>query len=720
MKNIYLLLMLLLSLSSNSILAEDLLDTEIEKCLPVDENLYAVNFTNATLNSILKDLGMLLKINFIPDDIIKDGIAQPQARNLDEIRITYSASQKINAEEIMSLLGQFLAISDLTIQPVPNLKNYYRVTTTTNANRLALPTFIGINPNDLPNHGRIRYVYFLANASAAGMKNVADKLKSNSAIVEIYKDLNALIITDEAYNVDSMMKIIKELDESTTPEVMTVIRLKEASSQEVVALYESLKGKDDPFKRSFGAKETNARYYFSQDVRMISEPRSNSLIILGPKESVERIEKFIFEYVDTEINYGGRKLFKVKIEFNDATQIAQTLSAVTKFGASSDIAQAGGVRGGERYFSNIVFTADPNTNTLIILATEDEYKLILPTIKKLDQRQPQVALEILIVNVDYNILKQMGTALRNQCPGNVNFQSTSFNTDQTQAVINPVTGSLMGNLINLATTTSAGSFVLSLGRDSVWALFNISEQIQNLNTVAHPFLTTINKYPAKISIAEERRINSATVASGFTQQTEQMSLPAKLEVLVTPQISSDGTINLDVQVTDEEFTDPINFNNGNKISRIIKTNADVKDGQALAIGGLNRYQKNSKKNGPAPFISNIPILGNLFTARSDESISRNLLILIFPTILTSDDASFKKLNKFTGQKAQYIYDVMNERSEIVSSPRDPIYQWFFDYKDDSTYKLQSNDIEYIIHETAEQAEEKVKEFEPDSVLDWIR
>jgi hypothetical protein len=109
-----------------------------------------------------------------------------------------------------------------------------------------------------------------------------------------------------------------------------------------------------------------------------------------------------------------------------------------------------------------------------------------------------------------------------------------------------------------------------------------------------------------------------------------------------------------------------------------------------------------------------------FTARSDESISRNLLILIFPTILTSDDASFKKLNKFTGQKAQYIYDVMNERSEIVSSPRDPIYQWFFDYKDDSTYKLQSNDIEYIIHETAEQAEEKVKEFEPDSVLDWIR
>ena len=720
MKNIYLLLMLLISLASNKIYANDLLDKEIEKCLSTDENLYAINFTNANLNSIIKDLGTLLKVNFISDDVVKDGISQPQARNLEEVKITYSANQKMNAEEIMSLLGQFLAISDLSIQPVPNLKNYYRLTSTTNANRLALPIFIGINPNDLPKNGRIRYVYFLANASAAGMKNVADKLKSNSAIIEIYKDLNALIITDEAYNISSMMKIIKELDESTTPEVMTVIRLKEASSQEVVALYESLKGKDDPFKRSFGNKETSTRYYFSQDVRMISEPRSNSLIILGPKESVERIEKFIFEYVDTEINYGGRKLYKIKIEFNDANQIAQTLSVVTKFGASSDIAQAGGVRGGERYFSNIVFTADPNTNTLIILATEDEYKLILPTIKKLDQRQPQVALEILIVNVDYNILKQMGTALRNQCPGNVNFQSVSFNTDQTQAVIDPATGSLMGNLINLATTTSAGSFVLSLGRDSVWALFNISEQIQNLNTVAHPFLTTINKYPAKISIAEERRINSATVASGFTQQTEQMSLPAKLEVLVTPQISSDGTINLDVQVTDEEFTDPINFNNGNKISRVIKTNADVKDGQALAIGGLNRYQKNSNKTGPAPFISNIPILGNLFTARRDESISRNLLILIFPTILTSDDTSFKKLNKFTGQKAQYIYDVMNERSDIVASPRDPIYQWFFDYRDDSTYKLQSNDIEYIIHETAEQSGEKVKEIQPESVLDWIR
>ena len=199
-----------------------------------------------------------------------------------------------------------------------------------------------------------------------------------------------------------------------------------------------------------------------------------------------------------------------------------------------------------------------------------------------------------------------------------------------------------------------------------------------------------------------------------------MSLPAKLEVIVTPQISSDGTINLDVSIMDEEFTDPVNFNSGNKISRVINTNADVKDGQALAIGGLNSYLKSSSKNGPAPFISNIPILGNLFTSRSDESSVRNILILIFPTILNAEDDSFKKLNKFTSQKAQYIYDVMNERSEMVSSQRDPIYQWFFDHKDSSTNKLQSNDIEYILHETSEQAKEVIEEVEPESVLDWIR
>ena len=123
----------------------------------------------------------------------------------------------MSAPEITSLLGQFLAISDLSMQPIPKLKDFYRITSTTNANRLALPTFIGVNPNDLPNNGRIRYVYFLANASAAGMKNVADKLKSSSAIVEIYKDLNALIITDEAYNVVSMMKILCLLRGQSTP-----------------------------------------------------------------------------------------------------------------------------------------------------------------------------------------------------------------------------------------------------------------------------------------------------------------------------------------------------------------------------------------------------------------------------------------------------------------------------------------------------------------------
>jgi type II secretory pathway component GspD/PulD (secretin) len=504
---------------------------------------------------------------------------------------------------------------------------------------------------------------------------------------------------------------------------MSVIMLREASAQEVVALYESLNGKSDPNKKFYGIKEVDSRSYFSHEVKMISEPRSNSLIILGSKENVERVENFIKEYVDTEIAYTGRRLRNIKIEFIDAVKLAKTLSDITRFGKSFEIGEVGGMRAGERYFGNISFNADVSSNNLLVLASDDDYELILPVIKKLDQRQPQVALEILIVDVDYSIVKRLGTAMRNPCPGNVNFQSLSYSTNQTTTVINQTDGSLLGNLLNLVNLTSPGSFVLSLGRESVWALFNISEELLGANTIAHPFLTTVNKYPAIISVAEERRVVSATVTNNNNAIQENMTLPAKLEVRVLPQISSDGTINLDVTVLDEKFSEPDNFSNGNKISRSVRTVADVKDGQALAIGGLNQYLNEGKRSGPAPFISNIPILGNLFTARTEQNRNRNLLILIFPTILTTDDESSKKINRFTNQKANHVYDMINERSSVLASSRDPIYQWFFDLKNNDSFKLQTNDLEYMLEETANlEKKGNLKKItsEPETVLDWIR
>ncbi len=688
-----------------------------------DEKLFAVNFTNASLKTILNDLGKILKINFISDDIVKEGIVQsPPARDLENIKITYSASQKMNEAELKKLLSQFLAISDLTTQPIPNLKNYYRVTSTTNSNRLALPTYIGIPFLELPQTGRIRYVYFLANTSAVAMQTVIKKLSSNSASVDIFTDLNALIITDEAYNISSMMKIVKELDERTVPETLSIIKLKDASAQEVVDLYKSLKNTDDPSKYSFNQKDSKAaKYYFSQHIQMVAEPRSNSLVILGSKDGVERIEKFILEHIDISVVDNGKKIHTVKIQFSNALQIANILTAATKFAPGKTISQVGGVRNGQHYFSDISFQADNQTNTLLIFGNDDDIHAILPIIKKLDQRQPQVALEILIINVDYSIIKRMGTALRNPFPGAVNFQTVSYSTTEKGAVIDPNTGSLLGNLINLATTSSPGSFVLSLGRESVWALFNIQEEINNDHRIARPFLTTVNKCPATVKYEVSRRVDSATVISGGTNndQVEKMSLPAAISVSVTPQISSDGTINMAVTVLDETFTE-IDYNNGNKFSRTITTNADVKDGQVLAIGGLSRATIDSAKNGPGNFLSNIPILGNLFTARSELAEKRNLLVLIFPTIIYPDNEGEEIMRKITNSKSKFIKNMIDETESSITNPRDPVYQWFFSPDTNQASNYERESFNKILKNTEKSLLQKKEILEPESVLDWIK
>ena len=380
---------------------------------------------------------------------------------------------------------------------------------------------------------RIRYVYFVENTSLDVIKNVIDAMKSASAPnLIIFPELRALMMTDKASNIKAILEVVRELDRVNIPETLSIIKLRRTDATKVADLYKSLV-KDESQQpgmggmRLLGGRKQSTSSYFPEGTRVIAEPRTNTLILLGNKDVIRKIEEFIVKEVDKELDAPFSPLHVYKLKYVAAEAIANILKEAVQFQTDTEAAKYGGVRDGDKYFKSLTITPEKTGNRLIINADYEDYLKLYEILQKIDVEQPQVAIKVMILEVDLTDMRNFGTQIRNKKPGidglvgnNVNFQTSGLAgvpnptgaTGGTSVVENPNgTGAtrLLGNLINLLTadTTPGGTFV-TLGSDiyGVWGLFTVLQSLTNVSIISNPFLVTTHKYPASVSIGNTRRV----------------------------------------------------------------------------------------------------------------------------------------------------------------------------------------------------------------------
>ncbi len=676
-----------------------------------------MNFDNKELTELLKFLAQNLDIDFILDDAIEpnraDGL-QPLAGT----KITFKSTVPLTLKEAWDIGLTFLEMAGFSVVP-STLPRTYRVTvaastTKPSANREPMPTFIGTDPEEIPNtDAKIRYVYFAENADLSTITQIIESMKSGSAgpLLEV-PQLRAVIITDRAAIIRSMMNILREIDSVTLPETLSIIRLKHTDAKQVRELYYRLIGKDPtnpvfgPFARQ--RKPTTVQY-FSEATRVFEEPFTNSLIVLGTRDNIKKFEDFIIKYIDKTLEVPFSPLHIIQLKYIDAASIAKILNdIIQKFNsdpANTAAALVGGVRDGNKFFRPTVrITEETSGNRLIINADYEEYLKIRDLIDKLDVEQPQVAIKVLILNVDLTNTNTLGVQLRNTqyccnttCNGfdsglgpNVNFQTGNLGlglvTQQPATGASPtsVNGAqrLLGNLINLANAVQgvspfgAGTTLVTLGQDiwGFWGLLQALEMFTRVSVIANPFLITTHKYKAEIKIGETQRTTTALV-EGQREAQAQGDLSADLRVIVTPQISYDDMITLNVYV---ELTQFINSTSQTRLSKQVSTEALLANKEVLALGGLIQDTINETVN-KVPILGDIPLLGWLFKYKTKQIDRSSLLILICPEIIKPYEP--ETAEAFTFSKISDAKDTlfrMHDRSER----RDPIHRWFFyDHKD---------------------------------------
>ncbi len=662
-----------------------------------DQNdMVEINFDNTDIQNLLLWVSDIFAVTFLTDDAINP---LPQGGKSVTGKITFKTHSPLTKKQTWDLFLTFLDVFGLSLVQ-GSMSNFYKVVSTDpnaprSANRSPLPSFINVSWQELPdNEQKIRYAYYVKNSSLATIQSLVDAFRSPTSSLKSLQDLNAFILIDKSFNIRSIMQLVEELDGSSLPEVMSVLKLKYADAEDVKAFYENLTKTEDTrglAARLLGTKKLPTSVYFPDNLRLFAERRTNTLIILGTQEGIDKIEKFIINYVDTELKTPYSPLYIYELQYTKAEDIATILTNVTKFAPESPASQSGGVRDGDKYLRPMSFQAEPSGNRLLINAEKEDYLKVLEVIKQLDVKQPQVAIEVLIVNVLSNDDRELGIQFRNKNPrnaDNVNFQTSGLpllGGVPASPLVNPTTGSLVANLIQLAQNQSPGAALLTISdmANGVWGIFKVLESLVHTDLILNPFLVTTNNYTAQVSMGETRRVLTGQVQSQLTSNTFG-DISANLTVNITPLINNEGNINLTINISIDAFTSATDPTSPTKNTKTIKTIANVGNKQVLALGGLLQTNEVDQTN-KVPVLGDVPIFGWLFKNKTKIKSKDNLLVFISPRIV--EPKLEGGLDGYSREKAEFSKQTMKEM-RCQSEKRDIIHRWFFrDYPNENVEQV---------------------------------
>ncbi len=291
----------------------------------------------------------------------------------------------------------------------------------------------------------------------------------------------------------------------------------------------------------------------------------------------------------------------------------------------ASILQRGG-RGGTLLSQRGSVIVDNRTNTLIISELPEYMDTILSIIENLDEPEPQVMIEARIIETTKRFSHELGIAWGfdfTAGPGTGNSTGLEFP--------NRVDG---GGAVNLGTAGDSGILSLSLGNilDTVRldATLNAAEQDGLVNILSTPKIATLNNTQATIQSGLQVPIQ--TVANN-TVTVQFVNATLRLEV--TPQITADGTVVMDIHIQKREvqtaFLVP-GATNAPIATKEARTQVLVRDGGTAVIGGIYEISTDQGQN-RIPGLANIPILGHLFRSNERTDENEELLIFITPRVV---------------------------------------------------------------------------------------
>lgn len=276
---------------------------------------------------------------------------------------------------------------------------------------------------------------------------------------------------------------------------------------------------------------------------------------------------------------------------------------------------------------------DERTSNIIAKDTIEVIERMKKIIQALDTETPQVLIESKVIEASENYSFRAGLGDRGVRFGYDPISDSSslganegvFSFNSSPNALNP---DFLGASVQVFNRLRNLEFNLQL-----------MESEQKGRIISSPKVITQNNQPAKIMSQDTRRIRVSTVAPGGFVQEQLLDLNAQISLDVTPKVTNDGSISMEVRIQKDGFTPPqTQDEQPGTSSKQITTNVLVDNGATVVIGGLYQTDTNEVING-VPFLKDLPIIGWLFrNAYSPNRTRSELVVFLTPRVVNQEEA----------------------------------------------------------------------------------
>ena len=526
----------------------------------------------------------------------------------------------------------------------------------------------------------VTHIFKLNFESASNLLPVLRPLISPNNVINVNASNNTLIVTDYVDNLRRIARIIAASDVSNASDI-EIINLKHAIAGDLAPLVLRLV---EGSAATLGAPAASAEASFKTTI--IAEPRSNSLIVRAANPARVELVKSLVSRLDqpsVQGDSGSGNIHVIYLKNADANKLAATLRAVLSgeqralssatplsgsslSNAASNASSGGGastsasvsVSGGGA--SNATLSgpgqiqADAATNSLIVTASDPQFRQLSAVIEQLDARRAQVYIESLIAEVDATRAAQFGVQwqgpLGSTGAGTIGLLGTNFGSGGSN-IIGLATGVASGTVSTPSAGLNVGAATQVNGTYTLSLLANFLEQNGDSNVLSTPNLLTLDNEEAKIVVGQNVPFVTGQYANTTTSNTVGTVNPFQtierkdvgITLKVRPQISENGTVRLAIY-QEVSSVDPTSVNSSTGLvtnKRSIESNVLVQDGQIVVLGGLlsDTFAANTSR---VPGLADIPLLGYLFKSDSRSRQKTNLMVFLRPVVLR-DGASIDTL-----------------------------------------------------------------------------
>ncbi len=548
-------------------------------------------------------------------------------------------------------------------------------------------------------------------AKAEELANLLPSLGSAIAKVNAYGPTNTLIITDNSFGVRRMLEFISEVDIPGSEIVMEMFHLDYARAEDVAeqlvqVLLESESGGSaqsnrqvqpmrQPMRPVPGQTQQTIVSTEEPQLRVVPDERLNMVMVMATKSLMDQV-RVLIDALDTPTRPDSNNMHVYNLKNADAETLAETLNALINGTTSSSSSSSSNNRSSSSSSSNrnasadqrnsrsgqqssnrnssgvdiqafekdVVIESYDSTNSLVVVATPQDYLVISELIEQLDRPQRQVHVESIIMEVVIDDSFELSTELLSLggYDGFALNNIVNLGNLMANGPISTISGDSFSGLQGLTTGILDGTMTLPVSDgEGGWTsqefpkipvLLRALDTVTTTDVLSQPMLTTVDNEEASIVIGQEVPVTTGSQTSTNTDSTLYSNIERKdvgVKMTLTPQISQGDYVNLELEVevsavaTATSSTGDVDVLGPTFTKSNVTNNVVIRDGSTGIVGGLIQDSR-IRNNDQTPILGDIPVLGRLFGSKTDNHDKRNLVVLVTPTIV-KDGVDSDRLTK---------------------------------------------------------------------------